>query len=93
LSSSYNFASKQFENISVKLLRTPLNEEDPYELWGNSISISPAKIWLKEFSAKMANLWDYVNMIKSKYFNWKSNMKIDLNSSKVYIDSTSFPVK
>ncbi|EKE28705.1 MAG: hypothetical protein ACD_3C00026G0006 [uncultured bacterium (gcode 4)] len=92
LNSSYNFASKTFENITFLLLKENRVAEDPYELWGNEVSIVPSRIWLKEFSQKLSDLGKYIEILKANYVPWAINMKVDLNSSKVYIDSKSFPV-
>ncbi|MDD2565991.1 MAG: hypothetical protein PHZ26_03545 [Candidatus Gracilibacteria bacterium] len=91
LSMSYIFNEHSFQNVSIKLL-----QDDPtngYEIDGKSISIAPEKISHKEFTKKLKNLGYYLNAIRQNYKPTDNNLKIDLNLSKVFIDSRGINVE
>lgn len=90
LDCNYDFTSKWFSNISLKLL----NDTRPWEymLGSLSVEISPNFINLKDFSTALKNLGYYLEVARKNYTPQTLKIKFDLNLSKVFIDSRSYDV-
>jgi hypothetical protein len=63
-----------------------------YKFWGYGIDISPAFIPIQDTKKVLEPLGEYLSVLSNHYVSGAKNLKIDLNSRTVSIDSQSFPV-
>ncbi len=87
----YIFNEHSFNNFKIKIVRLSWYNIT-YEIDWKYIELIPNKISHKEFEKKLENLWYYLQEIRKNYNSSATNLKIDLNLWKVFIDSNSFNV-
>ena len=87
----YVFSKNSFYKLSLQAFQQN-GEKNQYEFGGIAIQIDPAFIPTTEFEQMLRPLGQYLDVIKDHYTDNVQNLKIDLNSHTVSIDSSSFPV-
>ncbi|MDD2487556.1 MAG: hypothetical protein PHS92_04250 [Candidatus Gracilibacteria bacterium] len=89
ISSSYIFKEHMFSDMMIKVRTT---DDKSFEFNGDSVSILPEKIYVKDLETKIKDIGYYLDTLKYYYRPGSSNLKIDLNLQKVFIDSEGFNV-
>ena len=89
----YIFKEHSFSDMQLKLLKDKqVWRKKEYEFNWDTIKIIPEKIFVKNLEEGLKDIGYYLDEIKKNYHPSASNIKIDLNLKKVFIDSNGFNV-
>ncbi len=86
---AYSFASHSFVSLRFSVLN---DQTEWYDLGWYKVDIYPQTINIRDLEQTLSPLMNYISVLRSHYSFGAKNLKIDLNSKKVYIDSQSFDV-